>query len=83
MPEAPIERMLAMVDWKALDLTGARFTDEPDALYATHEGTVEFGAAKLRCYQLNDGSRVFDADDVAAFFTPPWPPFQQQGGRDA
>lgn len=55
----PIERLLEQeVDWEEIDLTGARFTDEPDALYATHKGVLEIGAAKLRVYQLNDGQRV-------------------------
>jgi hypothetical protein len=69
---APIEMLLEQeVEWEEIDLAGARFTDEPDALYATHKGVLEIGAAKLRVYQLNDGQRVFDADDVGAFFTPP------------
>lgn len=65
------DALLDGAEWKALDLKGARFTDEPDALYATHEATLEIGDSTLRCYQLNDGQRVFDADDVHAFFTPP------------
>jgi hypothetical protein len=59
------------VDWEEIDLEGARFTDEPDALYATHKGVFKIGAAEIRTYQLNNGERVLDADDVIALFTPP------------
>jgi hypothetical protein len=74
---APIDRMLETVKWKALDLTDCSFVGEPDALYATHEGTLEIADARLRCYQLNDGQRVFDADDVAAIFSTQ--PEEEQG----
>lgn len=62
---APIERLLDTVEWRALDAP----TDPPSELpYATHEGVLSFGEFKLRCYQLNTGERVFDGDDVEAFF---------------
>lgn len=41
---------------------------EDGVLYATHEGCLEVSGAKLRCYQLNNGQRVFNPDDVYAFF---------------
>ena len=67
---APIEKLLEMVEWREVDQPAdAAFVGDPDALYATHEGVLEITPALvLRCYTLNDGSRVFDADDIAAFF---------------
>ena len=59
--------MLDRVEWEALPEP-----ETTDGLYATHVGYLDFGAGKLRCYVLNDERRVFDADDVAAFFGGPW-----------
>ncbi|KKM21370.1 hypothetical protein LCGC14_1636150 [marine sediment metagenome] len=46
--------------------------DEPvpdGELYATHLGTLAIpGIGNLRVYQLNNGQRVIDADDVASMF---------------
>lgn len=61
---SPIEKLLDQeVEWEKIDPKG--FVGEEGTLYATHQGVLEIGAAKLRVYQLNDGQRVFDADDVA------------------
>lgn len=60
-----LERMLETVAWN-------EYPDPaPDAsgLHATHWGHLEFGGVRLRCYLLNDGQRVFDADDVEAMFS--------------
>jgi len=67
---APIELLMDKAGWKELPQPHVSMADDPDALYATHEAVLEIGAATLRCYQLNDGQRVFGADDVGAFFTP-------------
>lgn len=45
-----------------------------DVPYATHKGTVDVLGCILRCYQLSDGRRVIDADDVHSFFSPKEPP---------
>jgi hypothetical protein len=66
--EAPIEKLLDQVDWKGLPQASPSFAGDPDVPYATHEGTLELGELRLRCYQLNDGRRIFDAEDVAALF---------------
>ena len=39
-----------------------------DLPWVTHQGVFDFAGARLRCYQLSDGQRVFDADDVEAAF---------------
>lgn len=59
----PIDIMMEGVDWQKTD------NDATVAgLYATHSGVLEIGGFKLRCYRLNDGMAVFDADDVEKFF---------------
>lgn len=54
--------MLAGVAW-----IEASHDQVPGGLYATHEGIFEIGGAKLRCYRLNNGEAVFDADDFESF----------------
>lgn len=61
---APIERLLDTVEWQKLPPPRA----DNGLPFATHEGVLEFGEARLRCYQLSTGVRVFDADDIEAFF---------------
>lgn len=46
--------------------------------HVTHTGTLDLAGFKFRCYQLSDGCRVVDKEDVDAFFgavtaTPPQP----------
>lgn len=61
-----MDAMFENVRWKEL---AALEEDQGDGLWATHEGTLEFApGVSLRCYQLNDGQRVLDADDVTRFF---------------
>lgn len=63
--KTPIETMLDRVEWKA---TGA--VDRESALpYATHEGVFTIGDASLRCYRLNTGEAVFNADDFREQFS--------------
>ena len=62
--KTPIEQMLDTVVWTA----GEAAPHAPDELYATHEGVLGIGGVKLRCYRLNNGQTVFDADDFRAFF---------------
>ena len=64
MCKPPIEIILDGVDWKP-----TRQSPNADGMpYSTHEGVIDFFGHPLRCYQLNTGQRVFDADDVAVFF---------------
>lgn len=43
----------------------------PEGLHATHVGVLAFYGFDLRVYQLSNGNRVIDADDVKAFFGAP------------
>ena len=68
---APIERLLDTVEWKELPSPEA---SEPGLPYATHEGVLHLdNSIELRCYQLDDGRRIFDGRDIEALI----------GGNDA
>ena len=65
----PIEMMLDGVTW-------VQAGDKPDGPdnhdgvpYATHEGVLDIMGHKMRCYRLNTGITVFDADDLSAMFS--------------
>jgi hypothetical protein len=61
----PIDRIMEAVEWKPLP---APIGDEAKGLYATHDGVLAIGGLRFRCYQLNDGQRLLDADDVERVF---------------
>lgn len=71
MSKTPIEMMLDGVTW--VQTTGSSTDNKPtgdkDELYATHEGVFEFMGHKMRCYRLNTGQAVFNADDFEDFFS--------------
>lgn len=57
--------MLDNIDWKPLDKPENL---QPGVLYATHSGVLKIAeGVELKCYQLDDGRRVLDADDVHEF----------------
>lgn len=50
----------------AVEMTPLPPQDPAEALelpYATHEGYLQIGDISIRCYQLNDGRRLLDAND--------------------
>lgn len=60
---AAMDELLDLVDWQPTgEVPGG------DELYCTHSGVLKMAGVELRVYQLNDGQRVFDADDVIRFF---------------
>ena len=62
----PIDRMLDAVEWVELVEDDA---PRPDGeLFATHMGKLKIGEFEMRVYQLSNGLRVLDVDDVAEFF---------------
>jgi len=63
--KAPIDTMLDGVQWRAREGSPDTTNGLP---YATHEGVLEIFGHNLRCYRLNTGQTVFDADDVHEFF---------------
>ena len=66
MAKSPIDMMLDGVVWKACEKP-----DNPDGLpYTTHEGVLTIMGHGFRVYQLDNGQRIVDADDLREFFTP-------------
>lgn len=64
--KSPINALLDSVEWTLVDV---REHDRIDGLpYTTHEGVLEIVGHKLRCYRLNTGEAIFNAEDVHAFF---------------
>lgn len=79
----PIDRMLDVVQWRELPQPHVSMAGDPDALYATHEGEIGIEGQTIRCYVLNDGQRVFDADSVEAFFGAADAPSRKQSPEEA
>ena len=63
----PAEALMDLVKWEPIE--GADEVVDDGTPYATHMGVLRLGDFELRCYQLNTGERVFNADDVAGYFT--------------
>ena len=66
-PKLPIEMLLDRVSWE--DTGREPAPTDGDTLFATHEGTLEIMGHSLRCYRLNNGQAVFNADDLEAFLS--------------
>lgn len=62
----PIDIMLDTIQWEKEDIH--EHEHGSDLPFPTHKGVLEIGGGKLRCYQLNTGERVFDAEDIHKFF---------------
>lgn len=64
----PMDVLLDAVDWQETgDPEDVAMADD-GIPWVTHSGVLNIGPAKFRCYQLNDGTRILDAEDVEAFF---------------
>jgi hypothetical protein len=48
------DELFKTVEWVECKL---EFEPGPGDVYATHEGVVDIGGVKLRCYNLNTGQR--------------------------
>lgn len=59
-----IKKMLDDVDWVEVSHDG-----NPDGLYATHFGRLNFGHFEIKCYTLNNGQRILDSNDLEEFFS--------------
>ena len=58
---APITTMLDALPWTAVENPNKGDGTLP---YVTHQGVLTIADMTLRCYQLSDGRRIFDADDM-------------------
>jgi hypothetical protein len=58
---------LSNVQWEIIDppVQSERNDSVP---HATHRGVVELGPFRLRVYQLSNGMRLIDAEDLAKLF---------------
>lgn len=56
----PFEKLLENVEWTEYEHPSVSDTE----LYATHEGVMDMAGFKLRVYQLNNGQRVINSDDL-------------------
>jgi hypothetical protein len=60
-----MDRALDAVEWSEI-ATPADLA--PGEVYATHSGNLTIGSVTLRVYQLSNGERVIDGDDLSSFF---------------
>jgi hypothetical protein len=60
----PIAKMMETVEWRE---TGVA-SDQSGRPWATHEGVLQIGDTSLRCYRLNTGQAIINAEDMRAFF---------------
>lgn len=68
---SPIEQMLDKIEWQQV-VTPIEWVPgvvREGIPYATHVGMLDIDGIKLRCYQLSNGQRVFNADDVEELFS--------------
>lgn len=63
MTTNPMDRMLDAVTWEQLPAPA-----EDADTYATHQGILTIDEFQFRCYVLNDGRRLLDAEDMQKFF---------------
>ena len=61
---APIDIILDRVKWLPVPVP----EEAPDMPYTTYEGTLNFLGHDFKVYQLSNGQRVFDAEDLERFF---------------
>ncbi|MCK9458281.1 MAG: hypothetical protein M0R80_01355 [Proteobacteria bacterium] len=64
--KSPIQILLDGVEWESLPAEPPELDGEVP--FATHRGVLDLGGVKLKVYQLSDGQRVIDAEDLEALF---------------
>ena len=64
-PSSAVNRMLDAVAW----MPQPEPLDNPNMLpFVTHSGVLDLGGIKLKVYQLSNGNRIIDADDLHKLF---------------
>jgi hypothetical protein len=61
-----VDKLFDHVDWQPVN---QNIQAKPNELYATHQGTLRVYDFTFRVYQLNDGTRVIDAQDIEKFIS--------------
>ena len=65
--KTPMDALLNAVEWQKVEQS--EYIGIADDLpWVTHSGILNIGSASFRCYQLSDGTRILDAEDVEEFF---------------
>jgi hypothetical protein len=65
--KTPIDMIMDGIEWRPI--TGVLRDDSGSFLpSATHEGILRIMDFEFKCYQLSDGRRVINGDDVINFF---------------
>jgi len=54
---------MSQVEWTTVEGAGAT-PDGSGLPYATHHGELMLGPYKIRCYRLNNGTAILNAEDV-------------------
>lgn len=65
--KAPIDSMLERVEWLPAETPVGQGADN-SLPHATHAGVLRIGDMELRCYRLNDGRAIINAEDMESFF---------------
>lgn len=61
-----IDQMMDRLDWTPVQ--GAEQERETGLPYATHTGIFMIGDIQLRCYRLNTGQAIINAEDMHHLF---------------
>jgi hypothetical protein len=68
--ENPFAALLNAIPWTPVDPPLPEVVEADDDLpHVTHEGYLTIGAARLRVFQLSDGQRIIDTNDMDALFS--------------
>lgn len=62
-----IDTLLNAIDWKPVPHNPEVCSQVADLPFVTYEGKLEIAGKTLRCYQLSDGRRIVDAEDMSNF----------------
>lgn len=65
MGKSQIDQLTDAIEWTETPLPSGLESGE---VYATHSGKLVIGSLALRVYQLSDGTRVIDGDDLHRAF---------------
>jgi hypothetical protein len=63
----PIDMLLDGIEWKPI-ITDSSSIPPSDIPVATHEGILRMYGLELRVYQLSNGIRVINEEDLIKFF---------------
>ena len=61
-------KLLDSVVWTPVIAGDVIKLDTGNIPHVTHQGIFKVGGFEFRAYQLSDGNRILDADDVHKFF---------------